>query len=597
MAVESLDGVELHLNILPTRSAESGDHGSSSLYIAHPSITPRTAYLEVRTVTRIPIAAKELRTGRRSRSGRRVSLQLGGDISMKVPPRFAPGHESLRIEIEWKNLSDEEVRFRIESDAYENKQVFAQPITLPASNSGKLTFHWDGVSNQPGPLEGRFVGPAHSPYRAVAEVVGGKKGTAFTEVEIAKVEFVNPDDRDLIVNNPKVSVPIDVCVFLLAANGSERRCEAHTEVRFTFIDPGQNNGTKIAAFEYEPGASLGKRGDVGAIHWEAEPGKTATSIDDFRTQCDVVAETSGQQIGVARARFQPSGVGGDNFVIEARVLASDGVMVLGQAKSGTLTVVRKIRLEAYEMQGHTHVSTHGSTSEMAKVYTPATFVKYELASVHAISTQLSVRYIGLWDHATQSQRPWPAAAAKLPQEIPRPEIVKSLNDPPGSAVHLAARMIIEKQAQDWVNRLVEESDKAMLQWIDDSGIPENSMVAFEFEHPKRSVNVPAEEARTSEWTDFPWIKVSNAGIKVHPDESWARTPGFTAKRRTFIQSQILEVETKVTIAHEAAHFSKNQFKRELFGPGDHNVDNGLMHHNAKVPVFSTREIEILRGFR
>jgi hypothetical protein len=55
--------------------------------------------------------------------------------------------------------------------------------------------------------------------------------------------------------------------------------------------------------------------------------------------------------------------------------------------------------------------------------------------------------------------------------------------------------------------------------------------------------------------------------------------------------------TEVAVAHEAGHETKNQFKREPFGPGDHSAAAGLMDPTGSLSSFTAREIKILRGIK
>ena len=57
------------------------------------------------------------------------------------------------------------------------------------------------------------------------------------------------------------------------------------------------------------------------------------------------------------------------------------------------------------------------------------------------------------------------------------------------------------------------------------------------------------------------------------------------------------LRTQVAVAHEAGHETKNQFKRLVFGRGDHSAVAGLMDPVGSLPNFTAREIEILRGLR
>jgi hypothetical protein len=66
-------------------------------------------------------------------------------------------------------------------------------------------------------------------------------------------------------------------------------------------------------------------------------------------------------------------------------------------------------------------------------------------------------------------------------------------------------------------------------------------------------------------------------------------------QRAYVTKGMSVARTRVTVAHEAAHESKNQFRKAQFGPGDHSPVAGMMDPVASVSPFTAREKEILRG--
>jgi hypothetical protein len=87
------------------------------------------------------------------------------------------------------------------------------------------------------------------------------------------------------------------------------------------------------------------------------------------------------------------------------------------------------------------------------------------------------------------------------------------------------------------------------------------------------------------------------GKNVKPDRRWVLGLGFSYKQRAYILTGQTAADTRGTIAHEAGHETKNQFKRDLFGAGDHSAVAGLMDPTQSLNAFTVREKEILRGHK
>jgi hypothetical protein len=299
---------------------------------------------------------------------------------------------------------------------------------------------------------------------------------------------------------------------------------------------------------------------------------------------------------VARIKFAPGGVGGDTYKIKATTFAADGTTVLADRESAELTVIRSVAFTPYEMTGQAHISTHGTDAIMGSYYTPAVFVAYHLGAVTTIPAANSVRYIGLWDHATSAQKNWATCQAKTAAETPTAAETTDANGAAGAA-QTAARTAIETKANAWRDRLIAEYNAGLNNWATDAGVPVNSMVAVEFEHPKYSVDAPAADSTTSEWSAFPWLRITVEGRSIHPDRRWVNGQGVSFGSRAYVMAGMSAARTEVAVAHEAGHETKNQFKREPFGPGDHSAAAGLMDPTGSLSSFTAREIKILRGIK
>lgn len=530
------------------------------------------------------------------RAGKPVTLNVRGTLTCTVPVRFASGAEVLAVSYEIKDLAGEVVTFRVESDRYPTKRIFEQALGPVEKADGKHTFNWDGRSNAPGPLLNKFVGPAHSPYTIILEVQGGKRAVGNTAVQVGDIALtLKPADAKVTMNDPEAFREVEARVSLLDTAGQKKFGPASIEVRFTFADPGNDNATKAEGFVYSAGKSLGKRTDAAAVYFQASTNNPATSSDSFNKSADVETHTTPADGGKAQVRFKPSGVGGDDFKVSAAVLDADRKVTAPSADSTVVTVQRKVVFTPFEMAGQTHISTHGTVAKMSAFYTAASFVEYSLGAVTAIAARFSVKYIGLWDHSTLSMRNWATHSAKTPTETPTAGETTDANGAAGPA-QVAARAAITAKANAWKDRLIADYNSGLDNWAPDAGVPANSMVAIEFEHPKYSAGAPNGDSLTSEWTAFPWLRITVEGTTLHPDRRWVNGQGLSHNNRAYVIAGMSAARTEVAIAHEAGHETRRQFKRKDFGAGDHTAGAGLMDPFGTQNAFTAAELKILRGF-
>lgn len=530
------------------------------------------------------------------RAGKPVTLKVSGTLTSTVPVRFASGAELLQISYEIKDLAGEVVNLRVESARYPNRRIFERPLSPAEKADGKRTLTWDGKSNAPGSLLNKFVGPAHSPYTITLEVQGGKRAVADTSVQVGAVTLtLKPADAKVTMNDPEAFREVEARVSLLDSAGNQQFGQASIEVRFSFVDPGGDNATKAEGFAYAAGKSLGKRTDAAAVCFQASASSPATSADTFTKTADVETHITPADAGKAQVRFKPSGVGGDDFKLSAAVLDADRKVTASSADSNVLTVQRKVVFTPFEMVGQTHISTHGTIAKMGVFYSAASFVEYALGAVTAIAARFSVRYIGLWDHATLSMRNWATSSAKTPAETPSAAETTDANGPAGPA-QVAARAAVTAKANAWKDRLIADYNSGLNNWATDAGVPANSMVAIEFEHPKYTAGAPNGDSVTTEWTAFPWLRITVEGSNLHPDRRWINGQGLSHNQRAYVIAGMSAARTEVAIAHEAGHETKRQFKRKEFGAGDHTAGAGLMDPFGTQNAFTAAELKILRGF-
>ncbi len=162
----------------------------------------------------------------------------------------------------------------------------------------------------------------------------------------------------------------------------------------------------------------------------------------------------------------------------------------------------------------------------------------------------------------------------------------------------AARTAVEAKAQAWFQRIQNACyTNLRTTWATDAGVPVNSVVAIEHLHPKYSAGAPNADTVTSEWSAFPWLRIAIHGSNIHPDQRWTRWQGISSGNRAYITAGMSAARTKIVIAHEAGHETKNQFKRKNFGGGDHSATAGIMDPTGSRSSFTATEKKVLRGFK
>lgn len=503
-----------------------------------------------------------------------------------VPAQFAPGVDKLPITFEIFRHDGDDVVISIVSAAAPGAVLFSRSLTAAEKlSSANKKIELDGKTNA-----GKYLDPAGSPYTVKLALADGSLATTKQlKVVVDKIDIaVDAPDNKVVMNNPVDQVLVQAKVFLKNTAGTGVLTPVEMDVVFTFT-PNAGNTAAASSFTYQaaPALTLGKTGDANAVFWAAQPESAATSPDSFKTSASAAVITaSGAGQGIAKIFFLPSGVGGDKYKIKATLASVN-------KESTEFTVFRRITLAAYEMAGQNHITNHGTTAIIQAFYTPDSFVTYVRGTINAIGAAFSVAYIGLWDHATQAQLNWATHQQKLPAETPTAAQTTAANAAAASPLRTAARAAIQALANAWMNRIITSYRAGLDNWAPDAGVPVNSLVAIQFEHPKYSA--ASADSQTNEWTAFPWLRITVEGAVIHPDSRWIEGEGLSRRQRAYITAGMTNARTRSAIAHEAGHESKNQFKRDQFGPGDHTAAAGLMDPVGTLNAFTAGEKKILRG--
>lgn len=434
--------------------------------------------------------------------------------------------------------------------------------------------------------------------------------------EVTKIEVqVTTQSNKVIMNDPEAKCLVTALVTYKRSNAEGALDSLPDKVVFTFTDPDGNNTDKPSSFNYTGSKHLGKKADASATYWVAQSGYSAASDDSFNSNAKVTCkDVTPNEAMQAQINFKPSGVGGNEYKITAKVFKADGVSELVSAQSTKFVIWRKVSFDKiYEMKSMTHVSTNAATATIAPVYNPA-FVEYTAGTRTELTTAQSVKYIGLWKDTATPQRSWATVQAKIPAETPSATEITDAkytgSTPEGLLKRTAARAAILAKAQAWADRIDSAFSRDMNKWIADVSLPANAVVGIQYYHPKFSSR--GGDFATSEWKlgepSVPaWLRVgafqkSSGGhyyTNLDPDGLWVNWGGLShGSGRVSVPTGISSATTKQVIRHEAGHATKSWFKREPFGPSlDHSASNaGIMYYTTSGgTTFTTREKKILRG--
>ena len=456
-----------------------------------------------------------------------------------------------------------------------------------------------------------MLNPPNSPYRITLEV-GNADDYISKQVNVAvrTISIWLEESPEIYMNDPNRRILTIATVFLRKSDGGQALTEVPIEVNWNCIH-GANNTQSTNSYQVPMGNRLGKFGNAAAVYWQRHPD---SAFNGTGLMCNTATAISGSNKGKAKVYFLPSGVGGDTYTLRTSIMASDGTTVIKETTSSNLTIWRSINFDSiYEMHGLNHVSRNTASNNVSSAFNPA-FVRFTVGTPHSITTSKSVKYIGLWVDTHTPQDDWNTIQKKLPSEKPTATEVNYAkyngNDPTLLAKRIIARNAIIQKAQRWVDRIDSAFSIARQKWISDAGIPNDSLLAIQYYHPKYSR--AGGDWATNEWnlggaSTPTWLRVTTYSgnyTNKDPDASWARTSTGSFVGLSMGNGIITltpgrsDPNLQQTIIHEAGHATKSFFKRDNFGSSlDHTASNlGLMYYLTNgVMNFITREKKILRG--
>ncbi|WP_395339620.1 hypothetical protein PN836_014960 [Ningiella sp. W23] len=430
------------------------------------------------------------------------------------------------------------------------------------------------------------------------------------KIKVLKVEVVvdAPSDKQVMMNKLDTKVLATATMTYRDDSTDTEDLDKLPKIRFTYTDPGNNNTKHNKSYKYDGTNRLGKRDNTAAVFWEAHPESAATSSDSFNTMAKADAKPqpgSGEtKTAVAKIWFKPSGVGGDNFTIDASVYKPDGTTKICDASSSEIEVWREINFNnIYTMDSESYIDAATKDAEINPAFKPKAYVEYTQGTVTKLASSLDVKYIGLYKSGGGSLV-WPTdfSPAKLestPNQLA--PTATELSDYKGtnSAKKAAAKTKIEAKAQLWFSAIITAYRKSLDAWFTDAGIStaSNTLLAVKYYHPKLSGQ---SDGATTFWPAGIQINVANPGSGLtnnkHPDDTtWREVQGFNRGKIVVIfKNYGTAARLKIICRHEIGHATKSEFERDLFGTGDHSSSK-LMTPYGSASTFSAADIKILRG--
>ncbi len=553
---------------------------------------------------------------------RRIDFIVYGVRIDYVDANFAPSVERLTIKysILPEGFSVDRAWLEISRSASKETLIFSD-ATIARSGT-EVDYVQDGAAGWDGKgSDGKWVSPLESGYfiQVKVSMEDGRGTTADasdTAVEIHSLTFNKPEDAKpeelrVIMNDPNHAEEIAVTVKVKEKGGGGVVTEVPIDVDYSFSDPGEANTPQGDSYEYATGKFLGKAGDAGATYWADHLKSASESDDHYKLTCratTIVAK--GEDQGKAYINFKPSGVGGDDFQLEASVKHEDGT-VLKAARSGVLTVWRRVLYDnVYEMEGEDHVSTIAKKTFIQPFFNDA-FVQVEFGPVKRIPAEKSVKFIGLWKNDGDHQQSWDEIKQRQDAEIPSEEEENAPEDPdPEDPASVAAHNGIKRKAQAWVTRIDDARRASWTAWRD-TEIGKDALVGIKYYHPKYS-QADGEWFTGLTWPH--WVRVTTFHGQYPnrvPDSLWTKVDNTVflglemGNGVATISKETPALRVRRTIAHEVAHSTrpgqvdnaalKNRFHRASFGVDDHSPEGGLMNSESNHQIFSDRELDILRG--
>jgi len=553
--------------------------------------------------------------GRKGKKRRKAISATALIKILEIPRYFAPSVEDCPIKYKLTRMGKSKLDMaKLVIKDKDGNVIYDDGGIMSLIGDGTHTTKWDGKDKN-----GKYVSPLLSPFTVSIVMTKNSKinDKRKVRVEIKEIYlWIDSSHNKLIMDNPERKVGVVTTVHIKKSDGSGSATAIPIDVVYSFTI-GANNTLKADSFNYKPGDAtkyLGKKGDPNAIYWENHAECTSTSSDSYKNTCKVTTKISTPDLGKAKIWIKPSGVGGDELKLQAKVYAADGSTELKKKETEKLVVWRKINYtKVYTMSGENYIDAATTRAQIAPAFEGDGHFLYSRSAVITLNATLTVKYIGLYKSGGGSKI-WPGdfSPQKLessPFEL-RPtaselsDYAYSGTDGPSLVKKATAKTKIETKAQKWFNSIVREYNTSVNDWFADAGIPsKNTLCAVRYYHPKLS---GLAEGATNFWPAGISINMANPGSGLNtpgdPDQAtWREVQGFNRGSISVIfKNYGTAARLQIVCRHEIGHATRDredkadEYKRKEFGVGDHSV-SGLMTPYGASNTFSNTDIKILRG--
>ncbi|QKG80283.1 hypothetical protein [Tenuifilum thalassicum] len=427
------------------------------------------------------------------------------------------------------------------------------------------------------------------------------KSAETNEKNILSGGILNLEGSLIVMNDPENKILVE----LLCNN------DKAFSVEWGFEDPNNDNALMIEA--YNDGiVKLGKRNDPLAKYWYQYQNYVITSDNSDNTTA--ISNINNFKTAIL---FNPSGVGGDDYIIVAKVKNSEG-KVIKTVRSQILRVVRKIQFDKlYHMKGVRSLLQYASSENIQKYFNKA-FIIYEApANSIELEDRLSVKYLAQYDRNNEvtHEYKWTDIAAPVDYNPPirksNGNIVYTEKLSEEEKLNCNSQSIMDK-ADSWKKRLLRLKKECTENWKNDINLA-NAIVSVNRYHIMYG-NDNDPDAFYNPFQPCSSVPITINGFTTYAGSGlWITAPvgGMNLNNGITIILEWITGDEDITnvIAHEIAH-TTNDFVngrpimyRDEFGPGDHSQTNGegLMEPKpfryGKIIDFSKEEIKILRGYK
>jgi len=419
--------------------------------------------------------------------------------------------------------------------------------------------------------------------------------------DILSGNLLNLEGSLIVMNNPENKFIIEV--YCDKANA--------VEIEWTFTDPNNDNALMTAA--YNSGTiKLGKKDDALAEYWYQHQTYVIT-----KDESNTLKATTKINNYMSAIQFNPSGVGGDDFIIEANVKDSEG-KIIKTLKSPLLTVVRKMQLDdLYNMRGVRSLLQYASSANIQKYFNEA-FIIYEAPSTSIeLEDKFSVKYLAQYDrnNTLTHEYKWTEIAAPVDYSPPirksNGNIVATEKLTEEEKANCNSQSVKDK-ADSWKNRLLRHKNECLENWINDVKL-ENSIVSIDRYHIMYG-NADDPDMDYNPFLPCTSIPITIGGFTTYVGFGlWSIAPvggmnmdnGITA-----IPAWVTgDADLSNVIAHELAHTTNDVVNgrpimyRDDFGTGDHSQTSGeglmepMPYKHSDIIKLSDIEIKILKGYK